>query len=239
MIKYGNASILKNSPIAIYEKGDEIIGKGVVMQFQFKNGLRKSFVEDVIFTFSKDKQIENISFGLGQTASDDILGKNAWPQEIRLALMQFLENYKTAYALKDIEYIEGIFDDDAIIITGTQTKRLADTRSDQGTISLPQSAVQYVRYNKNTYLAHLKQSFKSKEFINIRFSNNEVIKLGKGGETYAIQITQDYYSSNYGDHGYLMLLVDINDPQKPIIRLRTWQPDRDPNFGLYGPELFR
>ena len=25
----------------------------------------------------------------------------------------------------------------------------------------------------------------------------------------------------------------------PIIRLRTWQPQKDPEFGLYGPEHFK
>lgn len=48
----------------------------------------------------------------------------------------------------------------------------------------------------------------------------------------------DYYSSTYGDKGYLFLMVDINDPENPIIKVRTWQPERDPNFGLYGPGDF-
>lgn len=60
-------------------------------------------------------------------------------------------------------------------------------------------------------------------------------KMNGGGELYAIQIAQDYYSSSYGDKGYLFLMVDINDPENPIIKVRTWQPDKDPNFGLYGP----
>ncbi len=99
--------------------------------------------------------------------------------------------------------------------------------------------IKYNRHTKDTYLKHLKNSFASKEFINIRFASNEVRKLGKGGELYAIQISQEYYSSNYGDKGYLFLMVDINDPEKPIIKVRTWQPEKDPNFGIYGPEHFK
>jgi hypothetical protein len=74
--------------------------------------------------------------------------------------------------------------------------------------------------------------------VNIRFSDNDVKKMGAGGESYGIQIQQDYYSSTYGDKGYLMLLVDINEPKKPLIKLRTWQPEKDPNFGLYEPGDF-
>jgi hypothetical protein len=66
-----------------------------------------------------------------------------------------------------------------------------------------------------------------------------VVKQGKGGELYSIQIEQDYYSSNYGDHGYLMLMDDMNDADQPLIKVRTWQPERDPKFGLYGPGDFK
>ena len=88
-------------------------------------------------------------------------------------------------------------------------------------------------------LRQLKRSFDSKEYINLRFANNDVRKMGKGGELYAIQISQEYYSSNYGDKGFLFLMIDINDPEKPIIKVRTWQPEKDPNFGYYGPEDFK
>ena len=57
-----------------------------------------------------------------------------------------------------------------------------------------------------------------------------MVKAGVGGEIYGIQIHQDYYSSTYGDTGYLFLMVDINDPDNPIISIRTWQPERDPNI---------
>jgi hypothetical protein len=87
-------------------------------------------------------------------------------------------------------------------------------------------------------LVNLKKCFKRNEFVNLRFSNNDVMKMGIGGELYAIQIQQDYYSSTYGDKGYLFLMVDINNPEKPLIKVRTWQPEKDPDFGLYGPGDF-
>ena len=65
-----------------------------------------------------------------------------------------------------------------------------------------------------------------------------MVKAGAGGELYGIQIKQDYYSTNYGDQGYLFLMVDLNDPDKPIIKVRTWQPEKDPDFGLYDIGMF-
>lgn len=98
--------------------------------------------------------------------------------------------------------------------------------------------MRYTREGKNEYIARMARSFASKEFINIRFSDNSVKKLGKGMESYAIQIKQDYYSSNYGDTGYLFLYVDINDPENPIIKVRTWQPKPDPKFKLIDAGYF-
>ena len=45
------------------------------MSFSFKNGIKKSFVEDVIFYFDNNGKIDNITFGLGQKAENDILNK--------------------------------------------------------------------------------------------------------------------------------------------------------------------
>lgn len=236
LLKYGNARILGTPQYHFFSFGNEIVSRGLQMSFSFKGGVRKSFTEDVVFTFTPDGKISNVSFGLGQTAEDDILGKSIWKETTRMAIMQFLENYKTAYALKRLDYIETIFDDDAVIITGTVAS--VASSKDFGGVPINNRVVKYNRYDKNSYLRHLKQSFASKEFINIRFANNDVRMLGKGGEVYAIQISQDYYSNNYGDHGYLFLMVDVNDPNAPVIKVRTWQPERDPNFGLYSEADF-
>lgn len=240
LIKYGRAKIVGTPTYTFYRHGDNVMARGLQMSFSFKSGLRKSFVEEVVFTFDGNGLIDNISFGLGKTAEADILGKGVWDENARFAIMNFLENYQTAYALKRLDYISSVFDDDAVIITGS-VSRVPSRKigSDGQGMVFAHDIIKYNRHTKDSYLNHLKKSFASKEFINLRFASNDVRKLGKGGELYAIQISQEYYSSNYGDKGYLFLMVDINDPEKPIIKLRTWQPERDPNFGLYGPEHFK
>jgi hypothetical protein len=57
-------------------------------------------------------------------------------------------------------------------------------------------------------------------------------------QIYFLEVKQDYYSSNYGDTGYLTLLFDVEDYRKPIIHVRTWQPEPDPNFGIFSPGDF-
>ncbi len=240
LITYGTAKIVGTPSFYFYQNGEYVVGRGVQMAFSFKTGIRKSFVEDVVFTFDKDKLITNLAFGLGKTAEDDILNKGAWSENARKAVMNFLENYKTAYGLKRLDYIRSVFDDQAVIIVGKVVKKATLTKNaESGVATISNNAIiQRNRYTKDQYLDNLARCFTSNEYINIRFANNDVIKMRKGGELYAIQITQDYYSSTYGDKGYLFLIVDINDPERPIIKVRTWQEEKDPNFGLYGPGDF-
>ena len=240
LIQYGSARVVGTPSCTFLQNGDNVIGRGVQMAFSFKSGVRKSFVEDVVFTFDKDKKITNLAFGLGDTAADDILNKGVWSETTRMALMNFLENYKTAYGLKRLDYIRSIFDDDAVIIVGNMVRSSTMTKNPEtGVATVSNNKIlKKNRYTKDQYLDKLRMCFNSNEYINIRFANNDVVKLAKGGELYAIQIAQDYYSTNYGDKGYLFLMVDINDPDKPIIKVRTWQPEKDPNFGLYGPGDF-
>ena len=98
--------------------------------------------------------------------------------------------------------------------------------------------VKYTRQTKQEYMKKLQYIFKSNEFINIRFADNQIRKSGVGGEVYGIQIKQDYFSSSYGDTGYLFLMVDLNNPEEPLIHVRTWQPEKDPDFGLIDLSYF-
>lgn len=238
LINYGKARILDSANLQFSEIDGKTVCRNAAMSFSFRNGMRKSFVEDVVFTFNSDKKIDYIAFGLGDRAQNDILSKGEWSLTARNAIMNFLENYKTAYALKRLDYIEQVFDDNAVIISGCVIRRPKGRELENSEQFISNQYVRYTRVNKNEYIDRLRRSFAGKEFINIRFSNNDVRKMSKGGELYCIQIKQDYYSSNYGDSGYLFLMVDLNRPDAPIIKVRTWQPQPDPDFGLIGPEFF-
>ena len=237
LIRYGQAKVVGNDKYEFTTNNGSTFGRGLQLSFSFRNGVRRNFVEDIVFTFNKDNLIDNVSFGLGATTLDDILAQSAYPQNIRMQLVEFLENYQTAFALKRLDYISTIFDEDAIIIVGTEVKRPNMDLENRYNFQ-DNKFIKYNRYDKSTYLEKLKLSFASKEYINLRFNSTQVRKALNGGELYGIQIEQDYYSSNYGDHGYLFLEINMNDPENPLILVRTWQPEPDPQFGLYNETLF-
>ena len=244
LIHYGQAKLSGDPVLTFLPLDNRVVCRSVPMVFSFQNNNRK-FMEDVTFTFSSDMKIETLAFGLGSSARTDIFDKGVgvWSEKSKMVLATFLENYKTAYALKRLDYIESIFSEDALIITGQVLKKKVGPIEGQPTLS--RDEVRYTRHTKRDFIRKLERSFKSNQFINIRFSNNDVVKAGVGGEIYGIQIHQDYYSSSYGDTGYLFLMVDINDPDNPIISIRTWQPERNPdinslyskdnpNYGIYS-----
>ena len=229
LLQYGQARIVREPDFRFIQFENGVICRSLPMSFNFRNNTR-NFVEDVVFYFDNNKKISNITMGLAQSALSDIIENDFWSERVRLVLINFLENYKTAYALKRADYIESIFADDALIIVGSvlRTKTTGDNPY------LNNQIVRYNRYTKEQFIRNLRHSFASNEFINIRFEDNIIRKSGRGGEVYGIQIKQDYFSSNYGDSGYLFLLVDINDPDQPIIHVRTWQPEKNPDGSIYG-----
>lgn len=232
LISYGNARVLSADKLNFYALGDEVFCRSVPMAFSFKGNSRQ-FVEDIVFTFNAEGLVSNLTFSLGKAAVSDICLHDLWSEEARLILVSFLENYKTAYALKRLDYISSIFDDDALIITGRVLKS-APQRSEYGS----NRYVRFTRQNKSEYVRNLSRVFASQEYINIQFSDCEVVKLGKGGQLFGIKIRQEYFSTTYSDVGYLFVLVDLTDSACPVIHVRTWQESPDKDFGVIGPYHF-
>lgn len=234
LINYGNGRIVGGEPKLNYSTlfGDTYC-RSVPMNFTFSKN--RKFVEDVVFVFNEGGLIDNVSFSLGKVATNDILGNaEGWSVEAKNVLINFLETYKTAYGLKRADYLNSIFADDALIITGKVVTK--STRKLDGMYSNNR----YIKLNKQSkkqYIENLRRMFKSREYVNIKFANNDVKKMGKGGEVYSIQIKQDFFSDTYGDSGYLFILVDLNKPDEPTIRVRAWQEFPDPEWGIFGPDI--
>ncbi len=229
LLEYGNARILKMNELKYYQYDQFVICRSIPMSFNFKSNNR-TFVENVVFYFDKDNKICNLTFSLSKQTIDDIASNTNWTEQTRMLLMSFMENYKTAYSLKRLDYIQKIFSDDALIITGTVTK-VSNSPENR---FLGNNIIKYNRLTKAKYLKNLEYSFKSNEYINIRFADNTVRRSGKSNDIYGIQIKQDYFSTNYGDSGYLFLLIDLTDTISPQIHVRTWQPEKNPDGSIYG-----
>ncbi|NVO11167.1 MAG: LPP20 family lipoprotein [Bacteroidales bacterium] len=233
LLGYGQAKPLSNEGYRTIKFGESVICRGPKMSFAFSNNTRK-FVEDVVFHFDSKGKISSLAFGLGNDALSSIVSKTVWSEAQRLTIIDFLENYKTAYALKRLDYIKSIFADDALIIIGNSVKIKPDPENP----FLNNSIIKYNRYSKQQYIKNLEHCFGSNEYINLTFEESDIRRAGQDGGRFGIQIKQNYYSTNYGDQGYLFLLVDLKNPNEPMIYVRTWQPEKNPDGSIYGVDKF-
>jgi hypothetical protein len=228
LVQYGRGVILVKPVYSFLAFEDGVLARALPMRFSFSNN-RRTFVEDVVFDISqREGKIRSLSFALPNKVCGDILKYESWGEYSRMAIIHFIETYKTAYALKRLDYIESIFSDNALIIVGKLVKNYT---GDNNRLSVNQ--VKLTQYSKEQYIRQLSSVFKSNEYVNLKFTDISVKKAGVGGEIYGIQLKQDYFSTGYGDTGYLFLMVDLNKTDEPVIHVRTWQPEKDPDFGLY------
>lgn len=224
LLKNGKYYILGTPEYKFVEIKDMVICRSIPMQFNFKNNV--GFIRHVVFRFDKEsRKVNSIAFKLTDMAEIDILGKDQWNPSSRMILINFLEDYQTAYALKRLDYLDKIFSDDALIIVGTVLKQ-----KQKGDVMhlATETKVKYDTLSKGKYIDKLHNVFTKNEFVNIRFLDTDFTQHKSGLELYGIQVKQEYLSSTYGDVGYLFLMVDLRE-ELPVIHVRTWEPEKTEN----------
>lgn len=203
-----------------------IIGKGIPLTLSNDNHVTN---ETLVFRFDKETGlIKSIAFALTKRAEDDIFRESSWSRESRNALLQFMEDYQTAYSLKRTDFIEKIFSDDAVIITGKFTDNKACKRFyEADAFKTSGKEVKFTRHTKESYISALKKDFYNNKFIQLIFEDAIISKVDTRGytdhEIMWIEIKQHYNSSTYSDKGYLSLMIDLK-PVGSQIHVRAWTP---------------
>lgn len=235
LMGYGKVTLMDDIHLDYFADGDCVVCRGLPVSCRFNRG--RVFNEKLSFYIdSNSKQITHVAMGLGREAMNDVvLGHLDWSEKSRTRIVGFLEDYRTAYATKNLEYLDKVFDDNAVIVLGKRLQ-VAPQLNKEGYMN--NLRVQFTQLTKREFLRNLRRQFQSKDYINLHFSQNRIYQLQKGVERYGIEIKQDYYSSNYGDTGYLTLIFDLTNPDQPVIHVRTWQEQPDPNFGVVSPADF-
>lgn len=235
LMGYGKVTLMDDIHLDYFADGDCVVCRGLPVSCRFNRG--RVFNEKLSFYIdSNSEQITHVAMGLGREAMNDVvLGHLDWSEKSRTRIVGFLEDYRTAYATKNLEYLDKVFDDNAVIVLGKRLQ-VAPQLNKEGYMN--NHRVQFTQLTKREFLRNLRRQFQSKDYINLHFSQNRIYQLQKGVERYGIEIKQDYYSSNYGDTGYLTLIFDLTNPDQPVIHVRTWQEQPDPNFGVVSPADF-
>ncbi len=177
--------------------------------------------QEASINFNRQGEVESFYMTLSRNLYQNVIKKNLKLSDLRRrqVILDYVEQFRTAYNKKDRQFLEAIFSDDALIITGKVIERgVVDG------IQLPDK-IEYTRHTKHQYLKKLAEVFDSNKTIHVTFDEIEVMMHPIDADIYGVTLHQGYSSDNYHDDGYLFLLWDFKDNQHPKIHVRTWQPD--------------
>ncbi|MCF7859295.1 MAG: hypothetical protein K9N07_08250 [Candidatus Cloacimonetes bacterium] len=178
--------------------------------------------ETVVIDFDDAGKIYNFGYTINPALHKifETRGVAAGDWDFRQIAIKFLENYKTSYTTKNIEDVETLYSEDAIIITGKVVKR---TKLDKEfATDLSEEKIIYFKKTKQEHIASQKEVFARNRFVWLQFDTFN-IEVAPIDSVYGVAMKQNYYSSTYKDEGYLFLLIDFRG-ENPLIHVRNWQP---------------
>jgi len=195
--------------------------------------------QEIVINFTNTGLIDDIAISVNETRYREILNDYSTIEDLgrREIIVDFIENFRTSYNIKDINYIESVFSEQALIITGKVVK-IAQIKDAAVNKLLGDEKITYVLQSKAEYIKNLKQTFLRNKYIDIQFNDIEVVKHPKNDFLYGVTLKQLWGSSTYNDSGYIFLLIDFKYEQQPMIHVRTWQPDSFNGKPLSKNEIF-
>jgi len=217
------------------QRDGSYVMRNIPMTFIKPDG--KEHYEEGVLQFTPSGQIAEFRIGLASHRYAELLrqGKDDIDIANREYILQFVEGFRTAYNRKDANYLNTVFSDQALIIVG----RVVEST---GQRSAYEQQVEYLQFTKDEYITRLRQIFRANAWIEVGFKDVSILRHPRHPDVYGVSLTQFYSSTLYSDVGYLFLLIDFRDRDKPMIHVRTWQPTNatpeDQKFSLGDMEIF-
>lgn len=133
-----------------------------------------------------------------------------------------------AYSNKDIDFIEDVFSENALILVGNESIK----KERQGDRIVIKKKYKYKEYSKDKYIEHLKIAFKKNSYVNVKFDDFEIKRHYKNKNFYGVTLKQTWRSTTYGDEGILFLVWDFTNEDSPTIHVRVWQHFNQERFDI-------
>lgn len=194
--------------------------------------------QEIVLIFTSDGILDDLYIAVESSRYVELIGSgnDVTDYRRRQIIMDFVETFRTAYNRKDLGYIESVFSDAALIITGKVVQRV--NPEVRGTVGGSET-VEYQRQSKKEYVDKLRRIFASNSYINIKFSDVNITQHNKYKQMYGVNLLQGWNTSRYSDVGHLMLVIDFSDEDNPLIHVRTWQPNSINGKPLTEAEIFK
>ena len=194
-------------------------------------------IQEVSIDFDKNGRIVDFNFTLGINQYMRIIkeGEELDDLDRRMQILHYVEQFRNAYNQKDINFMDAVFSEDALIITGKVIRRVPNELQIRST----RPEIQYTKQSKQQYLANLKRVFARNGYVNVKFDEIKVLRHGANPNFYGVTLIQHWNSSTYSDEGILFLVWNFENPDSPQINVRTWQPMETPDDDIFTLDNFK
>ena len=189
--------------------------------------------QEAVISFDRQGNVESFYLSISMNLYMNVIKANMELTDLRRRqlILDYVEQFRTAYNQKDINFLNQVFSDDALIITG----KVITTKHAEGFTS---QKIQYNKQSKEQYIKNLRDVFQRNSYIKVTFDDIEVMRHPVNPNFYGVTLLQGWTSGKYHDDGYLFLLWDFTDENAPQIHVRTWQPDKIGGKPLPKDEVF-
>lgn len=215
----GTGYQVRNIPLMMMPRADRNFGE--------------SEYQEAVISFDNQGNMESFYLSISMNLYMNVIKNNKEITDLRRRqlILDYVEQFRTSYNTKDIKFLQQVFSDDALIITGKVISQKKDN------IKLPDKIV-YKKQTKQEYLTNLRRVFANNSYIKVTFDDIKVMRHPVNPNFYGVTLHQGYTSSRYHDDGYLFLLWDFTDENQPQIHVRTWQPDQINGGRIPDDEIF-
>ena len=202
--------------------------------------------KELTISFNRSGYITGVRTAMDNNSYMSLMAGGLSVEDIRMRreILKFVEDFRSYYDEKNINAIDEIFSDNALIITGRVMQRDLSSHSNSD-VRIPGKNIIFNKQTKTQYINNLRGVFKASRYIKVDFSDIELIRHSSRPGIYGVRLrqrwnSQRYNGSTYMDDGYVFLLWDFTDEEHPKIHVRSWSPitGNVSNDDLLSPDDF-
>lgn len=188
----------------------------LMMKTKDEKGIIEDEYQEAVINFDKHGYVQSMYLSIPMNLSMNVIKSNLMITDFqhRQKILDYVERLRTAYYIRDMDFIKQVFKNDGILEVGGQ-KEL-----------------------KGQYLRNLQRAFLNNDNVKTEFENIEVMRHPGNSNFYGVTLLQGWTNGQYQDKGYLFLLWDFTNADAPQIHVRTWQPYMKGSKPLPKEEVF-
>jgi hypothetical protein len=228
-----SVSKLERKCIKRYDGGYQIRSIPIYMVDAAENDRQ----QEIAINYTASGEIDEVSIydkdmhGIATMLTEGAEVKELWRRQ---RIQDFVDEFRTAYNTKNLSFLDTVYSDKALIITGKVIKTIPSDAS----VKAPDERIEYITQTKAQYMRKMKLIFAANKYINLIFEDIKIQQHPKYPELYGVVFKQHWNTSSYNDKGYVFLMIDFRDENAPVIHIRTWQPSMFKGEKLSQNEIF-